>query len=505
MSSTIHGIDLGTHSAIVAHLDEAGNPRVISNPQGEQMTLTNLYFDDDGRVLLGPEAGNLGLVDPSRYVKDAKRSIGSGQAVCTIDGQAYEAWELLAIVLASIAEMIEAHDGQWPQNVNTSRPANWGTGQVDELQRAAEKAGLNVTLLPLEPTAAMFGAGAHTRGDGIVVVIDVGGGTTDVSVAEVSGNSVQIMATNGIAELGGRNFNDTLEQWLFDQFEDEVGFRPEHEQHGLLIQDASQKVEHAKRMLSTKRNARMVLQCDGRLVDATIDRIEYERLTAPLVERVMDCTRETLEEAGIDPAAVREFLQIGAQNQDPAFARAIEATFGRKPWAQSVDPVFAVAKGNVLLGRLEMEKEGRQVQVGRRVLPPLNLTSRDVTSHPIGVASLDEQKRLVQSVIIPKGVAFPSTRVEQFKLAEPGQISANIELLEGPDGAEREACHRLGHFELDGIEAVHDRDHPIEIEFRLDKNAMLTATARDPVNGVTADLTIDYGTESRAGRSDRAA
>ncbi|TVQ58082.1 MAG: Hsp70 family protein [Phycisphaerales bacterium] len=494
----IIGIDYGTHTTIAAKHDDAGTPVVISNQNGEQATLSNVYIDRDGSPLFGSEAFHLGIADPARYVQDAKRSVGSDAPVLTVDQKSFTAEDVMSLVLQEIKRSTESSLGDTVDDVVISRPANWTAAQKEELLQAARAAGLNAILLPPEPTAALFGMGVQKQGDGIVVAIDVGGGTTDVSIAEVDGNSVAIRMTNGIAELGGRDFNAVLLEWAMERFEQQFGRQPDANQDAVFIQDLVQKIEHGKRMLSKKNETRIVLPYENALFDVTASRDQYQAMTAPLVERVMDCTKKTLDDAGINTADVRAFFLIGAQTLDPAFSEALEKHFDRKPWAKS-DPIFAAAKGNVLLGQLELEKDGYQVRSGTRVLPPLEMSARDITTHPIGVAALDEDKRLVQSVIIPKGTAIPSKRVERFKLAEPGQTGAHVQLLEGTDGAPRGDCQPLGHFDLDGAEAVHDRDHIIEVEFRLDKNAMLTASARDPINGATAEMTIDYRNQQANG------
>jgi molecular chaperone DnaK len=500
--SMCHGIDLGNSTTIVTGLDEAGNPIVIPNHDGEHAILSNIYFNEDGTRVWGNEAWNFGLLDPSRYVADAKRFIGSGKPVCTIDGRKLEAWQIQQIVLEHVWRLIEQHQGTPPDQVVISVPANYTDAQKNEVLEASRNAGLKVLRLAHEPSAALIGLGVHRRGDGLRMVIDVGGSTTDVSVGEVSGNSTHIITTNGIAKLGGQDFDAILRDWALRGYERQFGLRPDGNDLVRFRHDLAQKLEQVKRTLSTKESARVVVRSDNGMFDATLSQSDYRRMTAPLVKQVMDCVGQTLDGANIKVSDLREVLFVGGQSQDPAFAEALESRHDRKPWPHT-DPLFAVAKGNMILGRLELERQGHAVQVRGRRLPPLNLATRDVTAHPIGVAVLEEGGALVNSIILPKGTPIPSDRTQRFSFAEPGQTAARVEVLQGQDGVARDACQVLGHFDLTGAQAVHDREHPVEIRCCIDRNGMLKASAFDPIGGATAEMEIAYRTDKANGSAKR--
>lgn len=487
MTGNVFGIDLGNSSLIIAGLGATGEPEIIPNDRGEQMTPSVVYFDESGKPIVGIQALHEGLADDDRLVADAKRHLGTDKTY-TIGRKKYRPKDILQIHLEFTAACIEAHTGQCPDLATISVPANFADDKKNEVLEGAKGAGLKVIRTPHEPSAAILGCGSHLRGDGLRMVLDIGGSTVDVSVAEIKGNNVQIITTNGLAELGGQDFNACLRDWTLDQFD----HPPNLDTEPLLRQDMYQRIEQAKITLSHKEQASIVLSHAGNMINAKITRAQYRSLTQDLRTQIMEVARATLREAQIKPDQLREILLVGGQSLDPGFCEDVEGTFGRKPWVQS-NPLFAVALGNVIFARLERENQGHTVHVGSRALPPLNLSTRDVTAHPIGVAVLSpDRSHLVNAVLLPKSSAIPSDRTERFKLADPGSTSANIVLVQGPEGAAIDDCLQLGHFELTGAQAVHDRDHPIEVRLCLDVNGMLSASAYDPIGGATAEMELDY-------------
>lgn len=484
------GLDAGTSALKIAIAGLDGNPLIQPNEWGELSTPSVVYFDGD-RVIIGTEARNAGLADSSRYVVNWKRHMGTGTVLFTADdGTEYLAKDILRLFVAEIARNYEAKTGEILTDIVISVPANYTDLQKQETIEAVEAVGLHALTLPHEPTAAAQGNRIDRRGSGLVLVPDLGGGTFDVSVLEVSGNNITVRTTNGIPDLGGEDFNGRLRDELLDRFEAEHGIRLTPDRHALAFQDLTQRIEQAKHTLSIRDQASVFLSCEGKVLNTTITRQEFEDLTSDLCERAMDCIALTIEEVGIKPASLREILLVGGGSQMPMFGDAIEKRFGRKP-SSHAEPHFAAAMGNIIAGRQELERQGKTFSVNGRRIPPPGFHTRDVTAHPIGVSVLEGNQKLVNSVVLPKSAPMPSDQTVPFKLAEPGQTEALIEVLQGPDGIKREACHVLGYFELTGMTPVRDGDHRIEIRLHIDRNGMLDATAYDPLSGRKADLTID--------------
>ena len=323
------------------------------------------------------------------------------------------------------------------------------------------------------------------------MVQDPGHGTYDVSILEVAGNSVNTRATNGVPQLGGWDFNLRIQDYVLGRFEKEHKQRPTLQTHALAMQELAGRVEQAKLSLSQREQVSVVFSCDGKLVNVPLTRKQFEQLCKDLVQKAMDCAEQTLKDAGLSAGQIRTILAVGGAAKMPMFLEAIEKRFGKK-CSPTVEANFGAAYGGVYLGRSEMERQNRPVIVGGRALPPLDIFHRDVTAHPLGVAALDDQQRLVNTVILPKGAPIPSDRTVPFKLADPTQTEALIQILQGQADAPIDQCLKLGHFELKNLTPVTNGIHRVEIRMRIDRNGMLSATAYDPHCGISADLIIDY-------------
>lgn len=490
MTTKLAGIDLGTGRTKVAVPDTTGNPVIQANASGELYTPSVVYFDRD-RIVVGVEALHAGLADPSRCVRHWKRHMGTDTVLYTDEnGKTYGAPDIARILLADVAANHQSKTGQPLADVAISVPANYNDRQKHETKAAAESLGLNVVVLPHEPTAAILGNQLQLRGDGLVLVFDLGDGTLDCSVGDISGNNISIVTTDGETDLGGQDFSALIEEILLRRFEEQHGFRPNPDEHPLELQDVRLREEQVKVTLSTRESAPAFVSCGGKILNTIVTRAEFEDSSRDLVARAMGCVERTLKDAGIGIGALAEIVLAGGASQMPMFPQAFESRFGRKPAAVG-EPHFAAAKGNVYAARMELERQGKAVFVGNRKLPPLDLHARDVTSHPIGVKVVADGGKFLNSVVLGKGVPIPSDRTEGFLLAERGQTGALIELLQGPDGVPAEKCLQLGHFELTDLDAV-DGDHRVDIRLKIDLNGMLSATAYDPNSGRSADLSIDY-------------
>jgi len=235
----------------------------------------------------------------------------------------------------------------------------------------------------------------------------------------------------------------------------------------------------------------VVLSCDGHAFSTTISRDDFRLRTDHLLTRAMDLVEKALKSANVQIDQVKEFLRVGGASQMPCFEDAIEQRFGRKPSCRA-EPFYAIALGTLTLGRLAHERAGNQTVVGGKRLPPLEIELRELTSHAVGVCILRDDGELVNSVILRKGVPIPSDHTTAFQLAEGGQTDALIKVLQGPDGAARDACHELGFFELKQLNPVFDKPHQIDVRLRIDRNGVLTAEASDPSGGRREEMTVAY-------------
>jgi molecular chaperone DnaK len=494
--SVILGIDKGNTNLRSSTLDTAGNPIVIAGPTGEMMIRSVVYLGDEGPVV-GLEAYNQLLADPSRGVQNWKRFMGQDKILVSFQGKDYRAHDIGKLLLESILKNFQNKTGQVPTDVAISVPANYNQEQRQRVLEAAEIVGLPVVCLPSEPAAALLGNGVHKRGDGLYLVIDVGGSTTDVSVGRVTGKALVIEYTDGEPQVGGQDYNAAIERLVLEQFRQKFNVAFDTQKDVLAYQDLVHRIEQAKLTLSVKEKASIVVASGGKVLNFPLLRKDFEKATAIPTAKILDCTEATLKAAGVKSDQLSGILLVGGPSKMPALIDGIEKRFGRKPSAQC-EPHFATALGCAIAARLEVEKQGRSVQVGETTLPPLKLSLREVTGHAIGVCTLRDQVELVNSVIVPKGTPIPFTLTRPFKLTESGQTDALIEVLQGDDGARQDQCLQLGHFKVEGMTAVTDDVHRIDLELSIDKNNMLTATAYDPLSGIRTNLVIDYKNSPKA-------
>lgn len=494
---TLTGIDLGNSRTKISTPDSSGNPVILSNEMGELHTPSVVYFDDD-RIIVGVEAVNASLMDPSRGVSNWKRTMGRDTILYSApDGTTYKAKDIARILFGHIADIVEQRTGNLLSEAAVCVPADYNDRQKHETIEAAREAGIEVTLTPHEPTAAAFGNKVHQLGDGLVVVLDLGGGTYDVSLVRVSGNTMDVIATNGDQELGGQDFNKRMTGLLLERFESEHGFRPTQESHPVAYQDLCLRVEQAKIALSARDSTSVMLTCDGHLFSSVITRVEFKETTKDLLDRAMELAEKTLKEAGVDLADVREILRVGGASQMPCFEDSIEERFGRKPSCKA-EPFYAVALGTMTMSRLAKERAGEQTVVNMRVIPPLEYRVQDHTAHPFGICTLTEDGKLVNSVLLKKGRPIPSDHTRAFQLANSGQTGALIKVLQGEDGVPMDDCEVLGFFEMKGLKPVFDKPHKIDVRLKIDGNGMLTAEACDPIEGRREEMTITYNKDQVA-------
>ncbi len=487
-------IDLGDGRVKVAIPDANGNPVTMPFSDGSLYLPSALFFNADGSVIYGVEAINLGLAEPDKLVVNWKRKMGTGQMLYQADdGTEYKACDIARLLLQEVARTYEARTGDILTKAVISVPAIYTDSKKRETKEAGEALGIEVICMPHEPTAALFGNSVHKRCDGLRLVIDIGSSTTDISLANKSGNNIAVKNTNGDPNLGGQDFSTKLREMVLERFEEKHGFRPDPQKHSLAYQDLFQRIEQVKHSLSTREQASVVVSCEGRVFSTAITRQEFEHATVDELQRAMDCVEQTLKEASVSADEILEIIPVGGPSQMPMIDDAIEKRFGKKPTCHC-EPHFAVALGNVIAGRLKIELNGGAFEVGGSKLPPLIFSARDVTSYPIGVAVLVDgsENNLVNSVILDKGVPIPSDQTQPFTLAVPGQTDAKIEILQGKDGAAYSECLLLGHFELTGMKPIFDKPHRVDVRLKFDHNGMLSANAYDPVSGISTDLEIDY-------------
>ncbi|MBP7052821.1 MAG: Hsp70 family protein [Phycisphaerae bacterium] len=502
---SIPGIDAGNSRFKCAVPDIAGQPRLVTNRFGESFTPSAVYFAPDGSIIVGTEALNAGFVDPSRLVVNWKRDMGTTKPLYVgDDGTEYAAMDILAILLKDAKDNIEAKTGEVVNEAVVCVPANYNDAQKQQTKDAGAEAGIKVILLPHEPTAAALGNDLHKRKNCTALVYDLGGGTFDVSIVRSRGGVCDIIATGGEPAIGGRDFNDRVADKILAEFESKHGFRPSQENDPVFHQEMAQRIEQAKIALSAQPQTSTVVFCRGKQLQMPITRSQFDSWVMDLVEETMIRTQQTVRDAGLTFAEIDEIYPVGGGSTMPIVVELLEKLTGKKV-SRRCEPHSAAALGAVLAGRIEYERQGRVYTSGSVALPPPGVILHDILSHSIGVMALNEDNQEVCAPILPKSTPIPSIQTKLFKLSEPNQTAATIQILQGEDGQRAGDCLVLGHFDLNDLPPRPDVIGRIEVTFSLDSSGLLSAKARDNASGATAELQIDYEVNSGSGTVARTA
>ncbi|MCD6432576.1 MAG: molecular chaperone DnaK [Sulfurimonas sp.] len=495
--SKVIGIDLGTTNSCVA-VYEGGEAKIIPNAEGKNTTPSVVAFTDKGDVLVGDPAKRQAITNPEKTISSIKRIMGlmmneenakeahdkvtynivdkDGSTAVDVAGKIYTPQEISAKILSKLKEDAETYLGSTVTDAVITVPAYFNDAQRKATKDAGTIAGLNVLRIINEPTASALAYGLESKAEENVLVYDLGGGTFDVTVLEISDGTFEVLATDGNAFLGGDDFDNKIVDMLASDFKSSHGIDLKNDK--MALQRLKDAAENAKKELSSATETEINLpfitmtEAGPQHLVVKLTRAKFEGMISDLIEETIDHIKVAMKESDLDNNDIKEIIMVGGSTRVPMAGEAVSKFFGGKDLNKGVNPDEVVAAGAAIQGGV-LRGDVKDVLL------------LDVTPLSLGIETLGG----VMTKIIEKGTTIPVKKSQVFSTAEDNQPAVSISVGQG----EREFAKdnkSLGLFELGNIPAAPRGVPQIEVTFDIDANGILTVSSTDKGTGKSQSITI---------------
>ena len=495
--SKILGIDLGTTNSAMAII-EGGQPKIIENVEGARTTPSIVATSKNGERLVGMSAKRQAVTNPENTIFSIKRLIGrsfddaevqrdlkvmpykivkaNGGVKVKMGDKEYSPQEVSAMILSKLKADAEAKIGETITQAIITVPAYFNDSQRQATKDAGKIAGLDVKRIINEPTAAALAYGFEKKKGQQIAVYDLGGGTFDISILDVSADTVEVKSTNGDTHLGGDDFDQRIIAWIIEQFKKSEGADLSKDPLGLQrIKEAAEKAKiELSTMPETEINQPFItVDPSGRPLHLVmkITRAKLEELVGDLVAKTIGPVKAALKDAGIAVKDIDEVVMVGGMTRMPLVLKTVKELFGKEP--------------NLTVNPDEVVALGAAVQAGVLQGDVKDVLLLDVTPLTLGIETLGG----VMTPLIERNTTIPTSKSQVFSTAADGQTSVEIHVLQGerpmaPDNK------TLGRFILDGIPTAPRGVPQVEVSFDIDANGILNVKAKDKATNKEQKITI---------------